>query len=100
MAYSGAYGARGGARGTEPAPAAEAEENAVKEPPPAELEPPTRQGQTGERKRPFDLGSIFKKTETAGMETDDLLMALILYLMYRESGDKDLLIMLGAMLLT
>ena len=34
------------------------------------------------------------------METDDLLMALILYLMYRESGDTDLLIMLGVMLLT
>ena len=37
---------------------------------------------------------------SANMETDDLIMALILYLMYRESGDKDLLIMLGAMLLT
>ena len=34
------------------------------------------------------------------METDDLLMALILFLMYRERGDTDLLIMLGVMLLT
>ena len=49
---------------------------------------------------PFDLGSLFQKTEVAGMETDDLLMALVLFLMYRESGDIDLLIMLGVMLLT
>ncbi len=52
------------------------------------------------RKPPFDLGALFAKTEAVGMETDDLLMALILYLMYRESGDTDLLIMLGVMLLT
>ena len=51
-------------------------------------------------KTPFDLGSLFQKTEVAGMETDDLLMALVLFLMYRESGDIDLLIMLGVMLLT
>ncbi|MCD8116261.1 MAG: hypothetical protein LUE21_03975 [Oscillospiraceae bacterium] len=41
-----------------------------------------------------------KKIETIDLETDDLILALILYLMYRESGDKDLLIMLGAMLLS
>ena len=48
----------------------------------------------------FDLGSLFQKTEAAGWETDDLLLALVLYLMYRESGDVDLLIMLAVMLLT
>ena len=53
------------------------------------------------RSRPsFDLWSLFQKTEAAGWETDDLLLALVLYLMYRESGDKDLLIMLAVMLLT
>ena len=53
------------------------------------------------RPRPsFDLWSLFQKTEAAGWETDDLLLALVLYLMYRESGDKDLLIMLAVMLLT
>ena len=46
------------------------------------------------------VGGILKKLESVSMETDDLILALILYLMYRESGDKDLLIMLGAMLLT
>ncbi len=41
------------------------------------------------------LGGIFR----GGLETEDLLLMLILYLMYRESGDKELLIVLGAMLL-
>ena len=33
------------------------------------------------------------------LETEDLLLLLILYLMYRESGDQDLLIIMGAMFL-
>lgn len=33
------------------------------------------------------------------LETEDLILLLILYLMYRESGDSDLLIMMGAMFL-
>lgn len=33
------------------------------------------------------------------LETEDVLLLLILYLMYRESGDKELLIIIGAMLL-
>ena len=92
MAYSGAYGRRehfGQSVPEEEAAAVEAP------PPPRQGHPPAEQ-----RGLPFDLGGIFGKIEAVGMETDDLLMALILYLMYRESGDKDLLIMLGAMLLT
>lgn len=34
-----------------------------------------------------------------GLETEDLLLLLILYLLYRESGDTEWLIALGAMLL-
>ncbi len=34
-----------------------------------------------------------------GLETEDLLLLLILYLLYRESGDKELLIMMGAIFL-
>lgn len=49
---------------------------------------------------PFSLQGLLKKIEAVGLETDDLLLALVLYLMYRESGDKDLLILLGAMLLS
>lgn len=49
---------------------------------------------------PLSIQNILKKIEAAGLETDDLLLALVLFLMYRESGDKDLLILLGAMLLS
>lgn len=51
-------------------------------------------------KSPFSMQGILKKIEAVGMETDDLLLALVLFLMYRESGDKDLLILLCAMLLS
>ena len=33
------------------------------------------------------------------IETDDVILLLILYLMYRESGDSELLIIMGAMFL-
>ncbi len=33
------------------------------------------------------------------LETEDLILLLMLYLMYRKSGDSDLLIMMGAMFL-
>ena len=70
-------------------------------PPVPEAEPGKEARRTEPHPRPsFDLWSLFQKTEAAGWETDDLLLALVLYLMYRESGDKDLLIMLAVMLLT
>ena len=90
MAYSGAFGKQ------------PPEEEAVTSPGGEE----EKAGPTPARRPPRgggplpDLGTLLKKTEAAGMETDDLLMALVLYLMYRESGDTDLLIMLGVMLLT
>ena len=33
------------------------------------------------------------------LETEDIILLLILYLMYRESGDSELLIIMGAMFL-
>ena len=70
-------------------------------PPEPEARPGREPRHAEPRPRPsFDLWSLFQKTEAAGWETDDLLLALVLYLMYRESGDKDLLIMLAVMLLT
>lgn len=84
MAYSGAF--RPGGAGRPPEPEAET----MREPRRTESRPYPS----------FDLWSLFQKTEAAGWETDDLLLALVLYLMYRESGDKDLLIMLAVMLLT
>ena len=35
----------------------------------------------------------------AALETEDIILLLILYLMYRESGDSELLMMMGAMFL-
>ncbi len=35
----------------------------------------------------------------AELETEDLLLLLILYLLYRESGDRELLVIMGAMFL-
>ncbi len=37
--------------------------------------------------------------ELRALETEDLLLLAVLYLMYRESGDTELLIIMGAMLL-
>lgn len=45
-------------------------------------------------------GSLSKIPEKLSeLETEDLLLALILYLMYRESGDRELLIIMGALFL-
>ena len=55
--------------------------------PPPSAKPPKRSGLIPE-----------KLTKSlASLETEDLLLILILYLMYRESGDKELLIIMGAM---
>ena len=39
-----------------------------------------------------------QKFSLADLESEDLLLILVLYLMYRESGDKELLFILGGML--
>ena len=69
-------------------------------PPPAPASPPRRTPPTQPDSIGGAVGGLLRKLESVDMETDDLILALILYLMYRESGDKDLLIMLGAMFLS
>lgn len=44
------------------------------------------------------LDGILSRLDIANWETEDLLLMLVLYLMYRESGDSELLIILAAML--
>ena len=44
------------------------------------------------------LGELIPKT-LSELESEDILLLLILYLMYRESGDTELLIIMGAMFL-
>ena len=45
------------------------------------------------------LGGLGDKLNPSNFETEDILLMMILYLMYRESGDLELLIILGAMVL-
>ena len=45
-----------------------------------------------------DLNRLLGKLGSLSLETEDLLLIAVLYLMYRESGDKELLIMMGALL--
>lgn len=47
---------------------------------------------------PSAFSSLLSHISPGSLETEDLLLMLVLYLMYRESGDRELLIILGAML--
>ena len=53
---------------------------------------------------PFGSGALPQQLQRllsgalGDLETEDLLLLLILYLLYRESGDQDWLVTLGAML--
>ncbi len=87
-AYSGSYRSRAVTEKTKESPVREENKEDVVNSTPKQTD-----------KAPFSIQSILKKIEAVGMESDDLLLALVLFLMYRESGDKDLLILLGAMLL-
>ena len=60
--------------------------------PPYEAPPSPLSGLSGE------LGKILGKLGCTQLETEDLLLLAVLYLMYRESGDRELLIMMGALM--
>lgn len=61
-------------------------------PPPDPCPPP--------RKRPApELNKLLRRFDLRRLEQDDLLLLAILYLLYRESGEKELLIVMGAMIL-
>lgn len=59
-------------------------------PPPDPFPPP--------RPRP-ELNKLLRRFDLRRLERDDLLLLAILYLLYRESGEKELLIVMGAMVL-
>lgn len=61
-------------------------------PAPAKAAPPQR----SKPRQP--LAGILPES-LAELETEDIILLLILYLMYRESGDSELLIIMGAMFL-
>ena len=66
--------------------------NGKEERPSYEAPPSRSTGLSGE------LGRLFGKPGSFRLETEDLLLIAVLYLMYRESGDRELLIMMGALL--
>lgn len=52
------------------------------------------------RPRPApELNKLLRRFDLRRLERDDLLLLAILYLLYRESGEKELLIVMGAMIL-
>lgn len=73
-------------------------EESRKEPePPAPATPPA-----GRMQAPPDLLRSVRRLLPRGLdalETEDLLLMLILYLLYRDSGDSDWLLILGGLLL-
>ena len=76
---------------------AEPEEQNRRPPPP----PPRPVQKKPPNQMPLLGGSLSRliPEKLGELETEDLLLILILYLMYRESGDKDVLIIMGAMYL-
>ena len=63
--------------------------------PPAKLPEKQRGGQPGIMEQ---LGKLLPGS-LGQLETEDIILLLILYLLYRESGDSELLIIMGAMFL-
>ncbi|MCD8358047.1 MAG: hypothetical protein LUC06_02435 [Oscillospiraceae bacterium] len=45
-----------------------------------------------------ELGRLLQRLLPMRLETEDLLLITLLYLLYRESGDRDFLIMIGGIL--
>lgn len=61
-------------------------------PGPNERRPPARPGMLG------GLDGLLKRFNFASLETEDLMLIGVFYLLYRESGDVEFLLMAGAML--
>ena len=60
--------------------------------------PPDRASVHGEQGL-FESIRKLLSTRGEGLDSEDIILLLILYLMYRESGDTELLIIMGAMFL-
>jgi len=62
-------------------------------PPPAQKPPGPLSGLSGE------LGRLLERISLEKMETEDLILLLVLYLLYKESGDEEFLIMMALMVI-
>ena len=69
-----------------------------RQPPPPERPKPSEPAPGGLLNGLGDIGRLLPD-KIGELETDDVILLLILYLMYRESGDSELLIIMGAMFL-
>ena len=69
-------------------------------PPPQPQDPARRPPPGGAaQRRPAPRPPVGLRLTEMDLETEDLLLLLILYLLYRESGDSELLMIIGAMFL-
>ena len=69
-----------------------------RQPPPPVRPKPPEPAPSGLLNGLGDIGRLLPD-KIGELETDDVILLLILYLMYRESGDSELLIIMGAMFL-
>ena len=67
-------------------------------PPPAPPEKPPRPDPGRGGRQSMDLSRLLQRFSLANLEQEDLLLLLVVYLLYRESGDTELLITLGVLL--
>jgi len=58
-----------------------------------------RRGGIFEKLSKLISGNSTQLSQMSQLETEDIILLLILYLMYRESGDSELLMIMGAMFL-
>lgn len=74
-----------------------------RQPPPPPPPPPPVQREPQKQPPPKGFGSglqnILSNVFAQGFDTEDLLLFAVLFLMYRETGDKELLIIMGGMFL-
>ena len=66
--------------------------------PPAPLSAPSRRPPSPPSGLSGDVGRLLGKLSHVQLDTDDVLLLLILYLMYRNSHDDELLYIMAAML--
>ena len=66
-------------------------------PPPQNERPPRPEPGRGGQD-PLGLSALLRRFSLSSLEPEDLLLLLVVYLLYRESGDRELLIALGALL--
>ena len=91
------YNAQSGRRSYRPEPEERAPQRPSPLPPPEEApKAKTPPGPLRELGRGLD--GILRRLDPGRLETEDLLVLAVLWLLYRESGDRELLIAMGAYL--